>query len=743
MNRLPFSPHSFALLITVAFFGLATIYSVVTPVFESPDEVWHYPFVWHLARTWELPRQDPAQPQLWQQEGSQPPLYYWLAALLTAPFTAADLPDLIYRNPHADLGRVSPDGNANIVIHTPHENWPWQGSVLAVHLARLFSILLGTGTILGVYALGRTLWPAQPRLALLAMAFVAFNPMFIFISGSVNNDNLITLLATVTIWRLVVLVSKKPFSEAAEPSLEEFVTLGMLTGLAALTKVSGLGLVGLTGLTLLMWGGRQRSWRTAILGNGLVTGFVIAIAGWWYWRNFNLYGDWTGTENMVTMMGSRAITPTPTQFLAELSGLVRSFWGVFGYFSVLLPSIIYTILNLIFLVGLLGLIVAWLFWPGEKLLPRWSTVWPILLGWLVILITGFVQWTLRTPATQGRLLFPALSIIAILWAMGWLAVIPVRWQGLPALAMLLLASWVPWGVIAPAYAPPDPLTTLPPSAQPLDMTFAEAIQLRGYEYDRASIHPGDSLSLTLYWQALKPIEIDYSVFIHLLDENDLILAQRNVFPGPGVYPTSQWTPAQLFADTYILHLPNTTFAPNQARFEVGLYHHATRVRLATTTGKDNIRFGAIEIQVDETSDLPNPQLLLFEDNILLVGYTLDRRRVAAGETVTLTLYWQAQTPPGQDYKIFVHVVGQDGTRLAQHDSDPQNGAAPTSSWASDQLISDKHPLSLAPDALPGAYQIVIGLYESQTGQRLRLLQDGSVSVQADAVTLGGIRVVTP
>jgi hypothetical protein len=192
-----------------------------------------------------------------------------------------------------------------------------------------------------------------------------------------------------------------------------------------------------------------------------------------------------------------------------------------------------------------------------------------------------------------------------------------------------------------------------------------------------------------------------------------------------------------------LPLPTTTFAPAQARFEVGLYQHTTGVRLATETGQDSLRFGTVEVTADSTSDLPNPQRLLFEDNILLAGYTLDRRQVPAGETVTLTLYWQAQATPGQDYKVFVHVIGPDGTRLTQHDSDPQNGAAPTSTWVAGQRLSDEHSLTIPTTASSGPYQIVIGLYEAKTGQRLRLLQDGSASVQADSVTLGSIRVVSP
>jgi 4-amino-4-deoxy-L-arabinose transferase-like glycosyltransferase len=731
-----------ALLISTLFFLLAAIYSIITPLFESPDEVWHYPFVWHLAREWSLPLQDPANPQLWQQEGSQPPLYYWLAALLTAPLSTDDLPDLIYRNPHADIGVVRPDGNANIIIHTAREQWPWSGAVLAVHLVRLFSGLLGSGTVLLTYGLGRLLWPEKPAFALVAMAFVAFNPMFIFISASVNNDNLITFLATLTLLWLVKLGLRE-----GQPAWWHFVGLGLMLGAAALAKVSGLGLVGLSGLTLLLWGVYRRSWWWAVGGNVIISLLVAAIAGWWYWRNFQLYGDWSGTTAMITMMGPRSTQPTPGQFLAESSGLVRSFWGLFGYFNVPLPSVIYQGLNLIFGLGLVGLLVRLIrpvppsSAPGGR--DKNIFTWLILLGWLVILLLGFVQWTLRTPATQGRLLFPALSVVALIWAWGWLALASDRLMALPGLVMLGVALWVPWGVIGPAYSRPASIPSLPAVAQPLEATFGRSIQLLGYRQDQAVVRPGETLTLTLYWRGVEPIPTDYTVFVHVLDAQDLIVAQRNLFPGGGLYPTRQWLVGQIFADRYSLQLPSTAYAPSQARFEVGLYDHTTGQRLPVSSGAsggDNMRFGQIKIEPLLGSGQPNPQQLLFEDHIELIGYALDRRQARAGDSLTVTLYWRAEAVPSQNYKVFVHLVGEGEQRAAQHDSDPQNGAAPTTSWLPGQTVVDAHPLTIAPDTPPGTYQLRVGLYDGPTGQRLRLLQDGDGSVQADSITLPGVRV---
>ncbi|NDJ76651.1 MAG: hypothetical protein GYB65_10365, partial [Chloroflexi bacterium] len=103
MNRLSQLPPQRVLLslILAGYLILALVYSLVTPLFEASDELWHYPLVEHLANNGlKLPTQDPANPGLWRQEGSQPPLYYFLGAALTAWVDTADFDDVYQENPH-------------------------------------------------------------------------------------------------------------------------------------------------------------------------------------------------------------------------------------------------------------------------------------------------------------------------------------------------------------------------------------------------------------------------------------------------------------------------------------------------------------------------------------------------------------------------------------------------------------------------------------------------------------------
>ena len=85
--------HWIATIILCLFIGLGVLYSTATPVFEASDELNHYPFVQTLAEGNGLPVQRPGQETLWGQEGSQPPLYYALAAISPPGLTLA-----IWRN---------------------------------------------------------------------------------------------------------------------------------------------------------------------------------------------------------------------------------------------------------------------------------------------------------------------------------------------------------------------------------------------------------------------------------------------------------------------------------------------------------------------------------------------------------------------------------------------------------------------------------------------------------------------
>ena len=191
-------------LILILFTGLGITYAVVTPIFEASDELWHYPMVRHFADGNPLPVQvfDPLEAVPWKQEASQPPLYYYLGAALTFWIDTSDMESVRWLNPNVDNGIITEDGNINLVVHDPAAN-AWSGTLLAVRIVRLISVLLGACTVYLTYLIARQAVPGRPEVALGAAAVNAFTPMFLFISGAVNNDNLVIPLASLSLLLMI------------------------------------------------------------------------------------------------------------------------------------------------------------------------------------------------------------------------------------------------------------------------------------------------------------------------------------------------------------------------------------------------------------------------------------------------------------------------------------------------------------------------------------------------------------
>jgi hypothetical protein len=742
--------------IIIAFLALGITYSVVTPIFEASDELWHYPFVKHLADGNGLPVQDPSSNQPWRQEGSQPPLYYALGALATFWIDTSDAyeghPSLLWRNPHADNGLLTADGNINLVIHSQREAFPWHGTALAVHFVRLLSVLMGATTVLLTYLIALEIFPGHEDLALGAAAVNAFTPMFLFISGSVNNDNLVASLCSLTLLMMVKMTN---------PNWSLVIghwSLGFVLGLAALTKESALGLfpLALLAIAARIWYQHRHAppfkrFSLVISHWSLVILLALAVSGWWYWRNWRLYSDPLGWNVFLDIVGRRHPPATLGQLWGEREGFVMSYWGLFGGVNVPMDAWVYRLLKLLAVIAAVG-IVLFLIRKliKDKVRPEAWMGTVILLAWPTIVFGSLIRWALQTLASQGRLMFSAISALSILFFLGLSQFVPHSYTKVLACLvgglMFVIAAIAPFRYIAPAYAKPRLLSSTEIGAIPnrLDISFGGMMKLLGYDLQTESVKPGESLEVTLYWQSLAEMNQDYSTFVHLLDENELIIAQRDMYPGQGLYPTSLWSVGDAIANRYVLVLPETAFTPNQAQLEVGLYDLATGKRLLAygPNGEplgDNARFHRIKILPRVETGVPNPVNFNFGNKIALIGYDMDRRTAAPGETIYLTLYWKALAKIKEDYTVFTHILGKENRIWAQKDSWPKNGAAPTSTWEPGQIIADEYELSIYPDTPADVYDVEIGLYLATTGKRLRIVGPGGRLLD-DRVLLSKVRV---
>jgi 4-amino-4-deoxy-L-arabinose transferase-like glycosyltransferase len=757
--------------LVAGFVILGTTYSIVTPLFEAGDEIWHYPYVQFLASGHGLPVQDPARRELWQQEGGQPPMYYVLAAAATFWIDTGDLPERLWRNPYAKIGIPLAFGNKNLIVHTSAENFPWQNTTLAVHLIRLLSVLLSAGTVVLTYLLAKEIYlrPALPpeggsasfssslaneeqrRVALFASALVAFNPMFLFISASVNNDSLAIVLASLALLLVVQLVTRGMDKRRS-------LLLGIVCGLGALTKVSDLALLPLA-LLVVLWQGWRISQRKgesrrvrAIVSTLTVPALSIAVptlllAGWWYVRNYLLYGDALAFNVWLKIAGGRSTPATLLGLVSEFQGFRISFWGNFGGVNLIAPDWVYVLLDVISLMAPVGLAVgAW-----RRKLPKLLWIPGV---WLIVVFAGLVRWTLMTYASQGRLIFPAISAVAILMASGLSNLWPggsrsrrlvghelgIQTSNLAiSIFLLAFATAAPFLIIAPAYTLPPILPVDARAPNPVNITYTAndaRPELVGYEIGR-SVRAGEELPLTLYWRAATGVDRDLYVYIHLYDAAGESIGQWEAFPGNGLYPTRLWRPDEMIVDSYRIPVASQAVGPQVGRVEAGLTPVGSTVPLPAfnPSGESIVpTIARFKIAAPPTNNPPRPTLFEFGRQFEAVNIHFGGARggrvfeidpgnpsdtpMFGGDILRVALTLRASTLPDGDYTVFVHLVDSKGVIVEQLDMPPGGAGYPTSFWDSGEEVDNQYDLTLRDDIPPGNYQVEVGLYRSGGGARL-------------------------
>lgn len=523
---------------------LAAGFNLLVPAFEMPDEQAHFFFAQHLARSGALPVQtdDPDTRGPWEQEGSQPPLFYALAApllrLAGSDLEAADL----WVNPQNSMGHPAVRGNENRFVHPPErEGWPWRGPVLAVRLGRGLSTLFGALAVLGVALVARRVFRGRSGLGLAAAALVALNPQFLAVAAAFSNDMLVVALATWALWLLLRIAD-------GHADGRTLAALALVSALAPLTKLSGLALLGFVLLSLAGLAWRRRDARLFLRAGGAVLLATLLVAGWWYARNLALYGDLTGLSHMLpgnTGRGFR-LERWLQGLPAELLGLWWSTWGIFGWFTILWPTWLYHLLSAAALAAVLGIALAarrradWIDWPRLAWLGAWA----------LVVAASLLRWMMLAKGGHGRLLFPAIASLAVALVAGWRALLesaakrragppdpaadrpgpgpaPARLDCAPArldralalgiaVAMALLSVYSLVGVIRPAYAWPARIEAgaLPAGARPVDRRFGEGLRLAAIEHPER-VTEGETFPVTLYWQVERTLDREGLVALRL------------------------------------------------------------------------------------------------------------------------------------------------------------------------------------------------------------------------------------
>jgi 4-amino-4-deoxy-L-arabinose transferase-like glycosyltransferase len=687
------------LIILMAFITLSLIYSLTVPLFEGPDEIWHYAFANHLANGGDLPVFDVNQPATFLRNGAHPPLYYALVAALIAPIDRSDFPagyDFNLASP-----KITPGGSGtspNLLIHTAREDFPFRNTALAGHLARLVSIALGTLTVLGVFCVARRLLRDE-RLVLLSTAFVAFIPQFVYGAALVNNDALAACAATWLLYALLRLMRDDRWRWTLLSGVLLGITLLAKIGMIAVLPIPAVAL-GLDVLRNTQRGSLKQRMTYGVVRGAVIYGLALLIAGWWYARNFALYGDPLMWREWQVLTGTGRVPPTPLDFLHDMLGFFGLFWADF---SLRVDRVLWPIFGVIVAAATAGLIRRAIRrqWPALD----WSGL-LVTLAWLGLLIATVVRYSFNIYDIHGRLLYPALAPIGVLLALGLSGWPRSKWVMGSALTIIVsIAVIAPFVIIQPAYARPI-VSALPDGAIKNSVQFGE-VELLGYQVKTDRVKTGEPIEVVTYWRKNGADAASPSGVIALLRPDGQIAGRSEMLLGSDAYPGQAWQPGEIVATRF--RVPTQADRPTVATAQLHL-------------GDQAVDMGRVVVWADRACETDRVVDITFGGSIKLIGY-----RIEEGATPRIVLCWQALKPTSIDYTVFVHVP--DGSSVIGGDGQPVGSDYPTSVWQPGEVIEDVHLLPVGAGLrIPRAS---IGLYRLDTGERLTI--DGTNSTEYELI----------
>ncbi len=271
-----------------------------------------------------------------------------------------------------------------------------------------------------------------------------------------------------------------------------------------------------------------------------------------------------------------------------------------------------------------------------------------------------------------------------------------------------------------------PLTDL--ADLPSDPPLADlgGLRLRGWSGPTGPQPVGAATTLTFLWERAVTLPASPPLTLEWRSADGQVHTRQTFTPSPSWSPITAWP-----VDWPVAVPIRLTIPPRLPTGPVTLW-------LVAADGQA-VRLGDLQVQAPARSFTPprpqHPVDEIFGGVARLVGIDLEPPvPLRPSASLRLVLYWQAVGETDRRYKIFLHLVGPDGRLHGQRDLWPGDGARPTTSWLVGEFLRDALTLTVAADAPPGRYRLLVGLYDEETGQRLR------TATGADAVTLAHLEV---
>jgi mannosyltransferase len=243
---------------------------------------------------------------------------------------------------------------------------------------------------------------------------------------------------------------------------------------------------------------------------------------------------------------------------------------------------------------------------------------------------------------------------------------------------------------------PPHFSTQPDIAQPVNARCGP-IELLGYTQITDTIRT--------FWQADAKTNQDYRVALRLLDEQGNLWGKWDQRPTTFLYPTSYWKPSEVLFDQYpIPAIPGTP--PGRYRLNLSVYDEQSGQSsdCANAAGQSLGVWQTLPVTLTHTwgnTDIPRDlaHSLAYElnDDVRLLGYSLDANEVSIGAPIHVELYWQARRMPAADYSILLEWTGT-GSTVSLSVTSPLATQHSTREWAAGEFVRSQFSLSAPPTA---------------------------------------------
>lgn len=125
----------------------------------------------------------------------------------------------------------------------------------------------------------------------------------------------------------------------------------------------------------------------------------------------------------------------------------------------------------------------------------------------------------------------------------------------------------------------------------------------------------------------------------------------------------------------------------------------------------------------------------FGGELHLNGYSVQSVELSRGAPFFVTLYWTTIKPPSEDYEIFVQLWNDKGEAVTQWQNVPFGAMYRTRIWHGEEMLATHHWLQLPLDSGFGRYRVVVGVYRTLKGERVRV--EGNNADTANSVAIVG------